>query len=215
MKLWRRWQEARASRAFNIQVHEGHLGGYIRSDSKPSPNGLDVRNGDPATWSPSLWRWAHETLAIRSVLDVGCGEGHSTRFFENLGCEVEGVDGSPQAKRDSKILHAHTLHDFTQGPYAPDRSFDLVWSCEFVEHVEAHHSDNFLRTFQASRAYILMTHAPPGAGGWHHVNCRNEAYWVALLRMHGFRFDPELTEISRNIAEPGHYRSNGLAFARI
>src|SRR5688572_33082149 len=58
-------------------IKDGHLGGYIRG-------------GDPGTWCPHLWSWVVEQFGIKSVLDVGCGEGHSTRFFRDLGCDVLG-----------------------------------------------------------------------------------------------------------------------------
>ena len=60
-------------------VRDGHLGGY-------------VRGGDPGTWCPNLWNWAVDAFDVQSVLDVGCGEAHSTRFFHQLGCEALGVE---------------------------------------------------------------------------------------------------------------------------
>ena len=33
--------------ANNMNVDEGHLGGYIRASSEPAPSGLRVEHGDP------------------------------------------------------------------------------------------------------------------------------------------------------------------------
>ena len=74
-----------------MNTQEGHLGGYVMSRHPDSVKRGWV-NGDPATWFPGLWSWASETLGVDSVLDVGCGEGHSTKFFAGLGCRVLGVD---------------------------------------------------------------------------------------------------------------------------
>jgi SAM-dependent methyltransferase len=202
------------ARANNMNTEEGHLGGYIRASTSPAPSGLNIEHGDPATWNPSLWRWAYDALGVRSVLDVGCGEGHSAAFFERLGCDVCGIDGSRQAKRDTVITGEHIVHDHRNGPYTPVRRFDLVWSCEFVEHVEEQYLPNFLATFEAARRYVMITYAEPGQGGWHHVNCQTANYWISVMDRIDFRFDEELTQLSRGVAEPGHYRDKGLVFER-
>jgi len=198
----------------NMNCHEGHLGGYIKASPIPAPSGLRIEHGDPATWTPNLWRWVYESLNIRSVLDVGCGEGHSAGFFKDLGCQVLGVDGSIQARQNSVIPDFHVVHDFVKGPYITKKKFDLVWSCEFVEHVEERYVENFLETFRLSREYIMLTYAPPGQRGWHHVNYQIEAYWIEKLEKIGFTFDPTLTSKSRSVAESGHYRRKGLFFIR-
>lgn len=206
--------ELKEARENNCNCDEGHLGGYIRASPEPAPSGLNVEHGDPATWIPKLWLWAHEVLGVRSILDVGCGEGHCARFFQGLGCDVLGIDGSAQAKRDSVIADRHIKHDFVSGPYELNRQFDLVWSCEFVEHVEEQYCDNFLSTFRSSQKYIMMTYAVPAQEGWHHVNCQPESYWIKKLELYGFQFDPELTRESRSQAEPEHfhYKDRGLVF---
>ncbi len=119
MSILDRWRERRIGRANNMNCSEGHLGGYVRASRKPAPSGLRIDHGDPATWSPKLWRWAVDRLKLESVLDIGCGEGHCARFFRDLGCDVMGIDGSKQAKRDSVIGDAHVIHDFVNGPYHP------------------------------------------------------------------------------------------------
>jgi SAM-dependent methyltransferase len=182
------------------QVQQGHLGGYIVG-------------GDPATWYPDLWRWLVDSLGVRSTLDVGCGEGHAVEFFRDLGCDVLGVEGILQ---DSPLI---VQHDYATGPYAPPRLFDLVWSCEFVEHVEEGYVDNFLVTFRAARQFLLMTHAAPGQGGYHHVNEQDEEYWIDRVEGAGFRFDEELTSTTRDLSGSNgspwnHYRRAGLAFRR-
>ena len=98
-------------------------------------------------------------------------------------------------------------------PYVPKRPFDLVWSCEFVEHVEQQYEPHFLRTFQ-SGDIVMMTFAEPGQPGWHHVNCQNGPYWAYRLFQHGFELDRDLTEESRALSDGGHYRRSGLLFRR-
>jgi SAM-dependent methyltransferase len=187
-------------------VKDGHLGGY-------------VRGGDPGTWCPNLWQWLVATFEIRSVLDVGCGEGQSTRFFRDLGCEVIGVDGCRQAIADSVIPECSVLHDFCEGPFIPSRPVDLVWSCEFVEHVEERFLDNLLRTFASARKAVAMTHAFPGQRGHHHVNCQKSAYWIRHLERSGLVCHVASAQRARTVSLADHPRINhfarsGLLFLR-
>ncbi len=86
-----------------------HLGGY-------------VAGGDIWTWFPGLWTWFVKEFKIKSVLDVGCGEGHSLKYFLDLGCDVLGVEGSSQAIKDSVISDKIVKHDFCDGPYTPEKN---------------------------------------------------------------------------------------------
>lgn len=201
--------------ANNFNVSEGHLGGYIMSRSESAPSGLDVQNSDPATWHPELWLWAMSTLNIHSVLDVGCAEGHAARFFQTHGCRVVGVEGSQRALLASKIPEQHILHDFTSGPWQPHQACEMVWSCEFVEHVEEKFSDNFLATFATATRFVFMTFAGPGQPGWHHVNCQSQDYWEAKMGNIGFSLDIKLTAHARLVAESGHFARAGLVFRPI
>lgn len=198
----------------DTNTDEGHLGGYIRGKQSSVQTVHQLDHGDPATWYPKLWSWACHELGVESIMDVGCGEGHAAGYFSQLGCQVLGIDGSLQAKRDSVIPDNHVTHDFTTGAYNPERSFDLVWSCEFVEHVEEEFMDNFLETFACSQRYLMMTYAAPGQPGFHHVNCQPQEYWVDKVESKGFSLDLARTELSREIASIGHYKNRGLFFNR-
>jgi SAM-dependent methyltransferase len=152
------------------------------------------------------------------VIDVGCGEGHAAGFFRGIGCKVLGIDGSRQARAASVIPDAHVLHDYQDAPFDPawrglGKQWDLVWSCEFVEHVDERFVPNFLVTFSAARKYLMITYAHPGQPGWHHVNCRDEDYWIEKVVGAGFRFDGALTRKARELAHD-HFFHRGLVFSR-
>ena len=179
-----------------------HLGGYLRG-------------GDPGSFCPRLWKWLIENEGVSAMIDVGCGEGSAVRWFREHGCQVIGIDGIEQDDPDI------TTHDYTTGPWPfrvrgtrMEAATDLIWCCEFVEHVEERYIPNFLETFLMGEL-VLMTHAKPGQGGHHHVNCQPSEYWIERLSEIDFVFDQELTEKTHELVEPGHYYSwSGLAFRR-
>ena len=54
-------------------------------------------------------------LAIRSIVDVGCGKGVSTDYFKKLGADVLCVEGSHDAVLQSLLPSANIVeHDFSQ-----------------------------------------------------------------------------------------------------
>lgn len=198
-------------------VTERHLGGY-------------VSGGDDATWYPALWSWLIREQKIQSMLDVGCGEGHAMDFFWENGVGARGVDGVAQP--DWRVYR----HDYAMGAWGsasdllrpkheggPYRwrgspTFDLVWSCEFVEHVEEQFMSNFLETFKLGRL-VLITHAEPGQQGYHHVNCQPREYWIGAMAAIGYRLDPVLTDNCRTLSAANrspwnHFLRSGLAFRR-
>lgn len=187
----------------NVDEEQPHLGGY-------------VPGGDPMSYYPGMWAWLCALEEIGSVLDVGCGDGRAVDWFsEHLGRgNAYGVDGL--ATRPDEAWFSQ--HDYTQGPYVPwGGEFDLVWSCEFVEHVAEQHVPAFLSSFAAARKIIAMTHAVPGQGGHHHVNCRESDYWIGALAGIGFKLDETMTYRARTQAfydtgPDGYFVRTGLIF---
>lgn len=179
-----------------VDETQPHLGGY-------------QEGGDPGCLELELWRWLVETRNVATVLDVGCGDGAGVRFLRSLGVDAIGIDGVPQ--EDEHIA----LHDYTTGPAPISDDFDLVWSCEFVEHVEQRHMTNFLSSFDRGKM-LLITHAIPGQGGHHHVNCQESEYWIEAIEAGTrLRYDPDLAAQARDHAlTHGYFSRTGLAFSR-
>lgn len=192
-------------------IDEGHLGGFLVEK-------------DPATFMPHLWKYLCEKFEVKSVLDVGCGMGHAIGEFLKYCDDVFGVEGSQFVYHNSPYKKNIKFHDFTTGPASIEKTYDLCWSCEFVEHVEEEYRDNFLESFSKCK-YLAITYAEPGQDGHHHVNCQPKEYWIENLKRYGFRYDENLTEELKEITYKdaieinptymdNHFYNRGLFFIK-
>ena len=124
-------------------------------------------------------------LGIQSVVDIGCGPGGMVDLFNRKGLDVIGLDGDFTVQRSPSVAEKVVIHDFVKGPYQLDKTYDLAWTVEFVEHVEEKYMQNFIDVMKQCK-YVIMTHALPGQPGHHHVNCQHAGYWLNVMEKNGF-----------------------------
>ncbi len=75
------------------------------------------------------------------VLEIGCGTGHFSSYFEELGAQVTGLDTSPEMLRVAKERHGNLKINFEAGdayrlPF-PDNSFNLVAMITTLEFISS------------------------------------------------------------------------------
>jgi hypothetical protein len=181
-------------------------------DSEHPDLGGNLRHGDTGGFTPRVWDWVVQRFAIKSMLHVGCGEGHAVDYFRRAGVVSHGIDGLERNIRSAVTPIA--LHDLKAAPYI--MPVDLVLCIEVVEHLEPIYLGNLLRTLCNGKV-ILMTHAIPDQEGYHHVNCQPADYWIGKLVELGYRFfDVETNYIRSMAANEGwwnHMTTTGLLFA--
>lgn len=154
-----------------------------------------------------------DVLSCRSMIDIGCGPMGQVRLARELKIDAIGIDGDKNCKPD-------VLHDFTKGVCTDDvifRHFDFVWTVEFLEHVEARFLPNVICLLTVvTPQYLVISAAPPGKRGHHHVNCQSSSYWISLLDDFGFEFDQALTMRLRGAStmQREFIRARGLVFYR-
>lgn len=181
-----------------VELYEaGHLGGC-------------VKGGDPDTYYPKLWEWLVKRYEIipYNVLDIGCGEGRALNEFYRLGCHVIGIEGlSDITKPGLPVI----IHDLTISP-VKIANIDLVWCCEVVEHIEEKYIDNLMTTL-ANGKRVAMTHALPGQGGYHHVNCKPKEYWIDQFKKYGYKLLVGDTNESKKYGHK-YWTASGMIFER-
>lgn len=123
-----------------------------------------------------------EKIGVKSMVDIGCGPAGMVELAREKGLEVLGVDGDFVVDRKVDDI---VIHDYQKAPYVPEKSYDLAWTVEFVEHIEEQYIRNFVATMDKCK-YVLMTHAFPGQPGHHHVNCQTTEYWAHIMNAFGF-----------------------------
>jgi SAM-dependent methyltransferase len=124
---------------------------------------------------------------VRSVIDVGCGQGAWLAAFREHGVEdVRGVDGDYVDRQRLEVpAEWFESHDLTQ-PLRLERTFDLVVSLEVAEHLPAERADAFIDSLTRLGPLVLFSAAAPFQGGVHHVNEQWPAYWAARFAARGY-----------------------------
>jgi len=151
--------------------------------------------------SPALWKEMVTEFGIKSLIDLGCGRGISTSWFLTHGVNAHCVEGSHDAVLQSMLPDPTTQlteHDFSRGPWWPEKTQDAVWCVEFLEHVGRNFHHNYLPIFRKA-ALIFATHSI--WGGWHHVEVHDSEWWIQKMQMYGFVYSERLTLHVRAIAK--------------
>jgi|TARA_B100001094_G_scaffold75440_1_gene71853 SAM-dependent methyltransferase len=169
------------------------------------------------TFAPEAWTYIIQKYNIRSVLDVGSGYGHHSKWFAEQGLRSYAIEGLQQ-NVDNAVYPTRRV-DLTEGSYTTQ--VDMVNCIEVVEHVEEKYIDNLLTTLTCGK-YIFMTHGIPGQRGHHHVNCQWQEYWIEHMESRGFNYAEEdskeirklCTGTKQNNENGKHINESGLFFIR-
>lgn len=151
-----------------------------------------------------------------AMLDIGCGPGGMLDVAREFGLVAAGIDGDATLPQRAGV----TVHDFTHGKPPPEAIPNerplLGWSVEFVEHVEQCYVPNFMSAFAAC-THVVLTHAPPGMPGHHHVNCQTEHYWRSVFAAYSLSVDNQLTQKVRaaSTMQRDFIRQRGLVFRKV
>lgn len=157
--------------------------------------GGNMLQGDPYTFSPSVWNYLTDRFSIKTVLDLGSGSGYAAHYMSQKGLKVIAVDGLKSNCLNSVFPTVHI--DMTKNSVFC--KVDLVHCQEVVEHIEEKYLDNLLESLTQGK-FIVMTNALPGQGGHHHVNEQPTEYWIQHLHNRGYNLLVEDSNRIRKLA---------------
>lgn len=143
-----------------------------------------------------------ETLNPKSIIDIGCGNGDLVEGFSRvIKAPCYGIEGTVNALNSMSTWLGnyvfirdirHPLDDFLlQRP-------DLAICLEVAEHLEEEYANVFVDNLCSLSDTILMSAAPPGQGGNHHVNCQPWCYWFYKFTARGYRVNYDVVNQLRH-----------------
>tara|TARA_Y100000310_G_scaffold11338_2_gene11934 strand:+ start:8402 stop:9013 length:612 start_codon:yes stop_codon:yes gene_type:complete len=189
---------------------------YVRDETLPEHLGGHLGT---TQMDEGALEWAIKTFNIQSFLDIGCGTGRMVRLAQVQGLTAMGIDGDDTVDRKGAQC---LIRDFTKSPIDLAYNYDLAWCVEFLEHVEEKYILNYMPAFRKCK-YVIVTYAPPGMPGYHHVNCQTKEYWIEVFKEYDLKFSfwdtIELRKQSTmNIDRPilkRYIKNNGLFFKNL
>lgn len=139
-----------------------------------------------------------EEFEPNSVIDFGCAIGAHLEPFHENGIEIHGVEGAEKAIEYAVVppeqITRHDLRDY----YSTANHYDLALSFEVAEHIPEQYAGTFADSLADASDCVVITAAPPGQSGTHHVNLQPRSYWKAKFRQRGFQYDEEQVKTLRS-----------------
>lgn len=128
-----------------------------------------------------------------SIIDVGCAIGEFVDGLYERGYKARGIEGSTCAKPFllPRVKHKVAFHDLRypvsfNGNKTLNKQYDLALCLEVAEHIEPEYADQLVANLCYLSRRIIISAAPPGQHGHHHVNCQPAEYWVEKFNRQGY-----------------------------
>jgi SAM-dependent methyltransferase len=151
---------------------------------------------------------------IRSVADVGCGQGAWLSIWAEQGVEdLHGFDGTYVEQNRLLFKGAFTPSDLASH-FEAGRKFDLVQSLEVAEHLPPECARSFVEQLCTLSDLVMFSAARPGQGGEMHVNERPPSFWAQLFKERGYvAYDFVRPAFARDSEVDPWYRYNTIVYA--
>lgn len=175
----------------------------------------EVRNGSTRS-AEVIVPLVLQLLPVRSVLDVGCGDGSWLSVFRKLGVDdILGIDGDYVTPDLLQIPQDRFRAVDLTKPFSLGRVFDLAISLEVAEHLPADCASVFVGSLTRLAPLVLFSAAIPLQGGNHHINEQWPDKWAGLFRDNDYLpVDFVRKRVWQNDSVDWWYAQNTLLFAQ-
>ncbi len=129
-------------------------------------------------------------FAPRTAVDWGCGAGLHCAALRNRGVDIIGIDGANVA-RQFRAKHAIIRQADLSHPIPASLTFsnyDLSLCIDVLEHLHEHDSATALQNVTRGATTVILSCAPKGQGGHHHVNEQPRRYWIRRMQDIGWHY---------------------------
>ena len=129
-------------------------------------------------------------FAPRTAVDWGCGAGLHCACLREQGVNAIGIDGAVVA-REFRATGAVIRHADLSRPIAPSltfASYDLSLCIDVLEHMHECDAQVALENVTRGATTVILSCAPKGQGGHHHVNEQPRRYWIERMRNIGWQY---------------------------
>ncbi|WP_080509832.1 class I SAM-dependent methyltransferase [Haloarcula marismortui] len=130
-----------------------------------------------------------ERYEPNSVIDVGCAIGYYLKEFEERGADIYGIEGANRAVKNAVV--DDILHADLREPVSISHTSELVTCFEVAEHLHPMYADQLVDTIAQltePEGMAIISAAPPGQHGTHHLNLQPKTYWIEKFESRKFEF---------------------------
>lgn len=161
-----------------------------------------ILDDDALADSRAFAQEVRDRVEVQSVIDFGCGPGRFLLPFYENGIEIHGVDASSIAQSESVVPTENIEQHDLRNPYNSNTDFDIALCIEVLEHLPQDASETVVNSIAQASDVAIVTAAPPGQGGTHHVNERPATYWINKFEEVDMIYDKSFTTELQNAIDP-------------
>jgi SAM-dependent methyltransferase len=168
---------------------------------------------------PNFIQYLKDNFDFESIADIGCGAGAFTSPLQ-IEKKVYGFDFSIGSKEVTFLTKENLYEaDLTiENSTKIAQNVDLVISLEVYEHIRAEFEKIYLNNvFGLNAKYVIISCAPEGQWGRHHVNCKSieEVIKTVEENYSQYKLNEEKTTNFKKIkALASFYKRNTLVFVK-